>query len=52
MCKCLHGHTFPLLWGIYIEMKLLDHMVTLFTILRNQQFPKVAASFYIPTGTI
>ena len=52
LCKCLQGHTFPLLLGIYIEMKLLDHMVTLCLIFwgTNKPFPKAAAPFYIPTG--
>ena len=31
----LYGHMFPLLLGIYQGVELLDHMVTLFKLLRN-----------------
>ena len=38
-------------WGIYIEVELLGHMVSLrFTFLRNQQFSIAAVPFYIPTS--
>ena len=39
------------LWGIYIEVELLGHMVSLtFNFLRNQQFSIAAVPFYIPTS--
>lgn len=39
------------LWGIYIEVELLGHMVSLmFNFLMNQQFSIAVVPFYIPTS--
>ena len=41
------------LWGIYIEVELLGHMVSLtFNFLRNQLFSATAALFYVPTSNV
>ena len=59
ICFYEHGCTsicwlsiLSLLWGIYPEAELLDHMVFLFDILKNWiPFSTAAAPFYIPTGS-
>lgn len=50
----LHGYMFSFLFGIYLGMELLGHMVTLYLIWEElpKLFSKVAAPFYIPTSSL
>lgn len=54
MYKFLCGHIIPFLWGIYLGMELLDHVVTLCLILCTaaKLFFKKVVPFYFSTSSV
>ena len=52
--KFLCGHTFSILWGIYLNVELLGHVITLCLAFWGivKLFSKEAVPFYIPTINI